>query len=64
MPVVAAVDKSYSGSDFYFMSDSTVWFTITKPRVITAITTSVHLGGFVCGEDAGDDWGGFHISSV
>ena len=25
------------------MSDSTVRFTITKPRVITAITTSVHL---------------------
>ena len=43
MPVIAVVDKSYSGSDFYFMSDSTVQFTITKPRVITAITTSVHL---------------------
>ena len=43
MPVIAVVDKSYSGSDFYFMSDSTVRFTITKPRVITAITTSVHL---------------------
>ena len=40
MPVIAVVDKSYSGSDFYFMSDSTVRFTITKPRVITAITTS------------------------
>ena len=43
MGVIAVVDKSYSGSDFYFMSDSTVRFTITKPRVITAITTSVHL---------------------
>jgi hypothetical protein len=43
MGVIAVVDKSYSGSDFYFMSDSTVRFTINKPRVITAITTSVHL---------------------
>ena len=43
MGVIAVVDKSYSGSDFYVMSDSTVRFTITKPRVITAITTSVHL---------------------
>eukprot|EP01043_Picozoa_sp_COSAG02_P036070 COSAG02_NODE_2621_length_8402_cov_12.631218_7_plen_788_part_00 len=43
MPVIAVVDKSYSGSDFYFMSDSNVRFTITKPKVLTAITTSVHL---------------------
>ena len=43
MPVIAVVDKSYSGSDFYFMSDSNVQFTITKSKVLTAITTSVHL---------------------
>jgi hypothetical protein len=43
MPVIAVVDKSYSGSDFYFMSDSKTRFTITKPKVLTAITSSVHL---------------------
>ena len=43
MPVIAVVDKSYSGSNFYFMDDSNVQFTITKPKVLTAITTSVHL---------------------
>ena len=43
MGVIAVVDKSYSGSDFYFMSDSNVRFTITKPQVLTAITSSVHL---------------------
>jgi hypothetical protein len=43
MPVIAVVDKSYSGSDFYFMNDSKTRFTITKPKVLTAITSSVHL---------------------
>ena len=43
MPVAAVVDKSYSGSDFYFMNDSSVTFTLTKPKTITEITTSIHL---------------------
>jgi hypothetical protein len=43
MPVIAVVDKSYSSYDFYFMSDNNVQFTITKSKVLTAITTSVHL---------------------
>ena len=43
MPVIAVVDKSYSGSDFYFMNDSKTRFTTTKPKVLTAITSSVHL---------------------
>ena len=37
------VDKSYSGSDFYFLSDYNVDFTVTKPSTVTSITTSIHL---------------------
>ena len=42
-PVIAVVDKSYSGSDFYFLSDYNVDFTVTKPSTMTSITTSIHL---------------------
>ena len=42
-PVIAVVDKSYSGSDFYFLSDYNVDFTVTKPSTVTSITTSIHL---------------------
>ena len=42
-PVIAVVDKSYLGSDFYFLSDYNVDFTVTKPSTVTSITTSIHL---------------------
>ena len=42
MPVVGLCDKQYSGGDFYFGSDNTFTFRITKPRTITSITTSIH----------------------
>ena len=41
--MIAAVDKSYSGSDFYFLNDNNVDFTVTKPSTVTSITTSIHL---------------------
>ena len=42
-PVIAVVDKSYSGSDFYFLNEYNVDFTVTKPTTVTSITTSIHL---------------------
>lgn len=42
LPVVAICDKQYSGGDFYFSSESTFEFTITKKKTITNITTSIH----------------------
>ena len=30
-PVIAVVDKSYSGSDYYFLNEYSVDFTVTKP---------------------------------
>ena len=42
-PVIAVVDKSYSGSDFYFLNEYNVDFTVTKPSTMTSITTSIHL---------------------
>jgi hypothetical protein len=37
------VDKSYSGSDFYFLNEYSVDFTVTKPTTLKSITTSIHL---------------------
>ena len=42
LPVVAICDKQYSGGDFYFSSESSFEFTITKKKTITNITTSIH----------------------
>ena len=42
LPVVGLCDKQYSGGDFYFGSDNTFSFRITKPRTLTSITTSIH----------------------
>ena len=42
-PVIAVVDKSYSGSDYYFLNEYSVDFTVTKPITLTSITTSIHL---------------------
>ena len=42
LPVVAVCDKQYSGGDFVFSSEEDYVFTITKDKVITNITTSIH----------------------
>ena len=42
LPVVAICDKQYSGNDFIFSSESDYVFTITKKKMITSITTSIH----------------------
>ena len=42
LPVVGLCDKQYSGGDFYFGSDNSFTFRITKPRTLTSITTSIH----------------------
>jgi hypothetical protein len=42
MPVVMIADKQYSGGDFYFSSDNTLSFRVTKPTIISNITTSIH----------------------
>jgi hypothetical protein len=41
--VIAVVDKSYSGPDYYFLNEYSVDFTVTKPITLTSITTSIHL---------------------
>lgn len=42
LPVVAVVEKVSQSGDYFNLSDSSLQFTVTKPVVITDITTSIH----------------------
>ncbi len=42
LPVIAIVEKVSQSGDFFNLSQSNLQFTITKPTMITDITTSVH----------------------
>ena len=41
LPVMSVVSKSTTGGDFFIDSTGTVIFTITKPKVVTSITTAI-----------------------
>ena len=41
LPVVAVVSKYYSGSDYFFSTDPSMSFMITKPTTISSITTEI-----------------------
>ena len=42
LPVVAVVEKVSQSGDYFNLSDGSLQFTVTKPVVITDITTSIH----------------------
>tara|TARA_R110000787_G_scaffold197875_14_gene309097 strand:+ start:4534 stop:7737 length:3204 start_codon:yes stop_codon:yes gene_type:complete len=42
LPIVGVVNKENGFGDYYFQSGTQMTFTITKPTVITSITTSIH----------------------
>ena len=42
LPIVGIVNKENGFGDFYFQTDTKMSFTITKPVVISSITTSIH----------------------
>ena len=42
LPIVGVVNKENGFGDFYFQTDTKMAFTITKPSVISSITTSIH----------------------
>jgi hypothetical protein len=42
MPIVSIVDKMHPEGDFYFGTESSIQFTITKPTVISSVDVSIH----------------------
>lgn len=42
MPIVGIVDKENPQGDFYFGTESSLQFTITKPTVISSVSVSIH----------------------
>ena len=41
LPVMGIVMKNYNSGDYVYGEESSVQFTVTKPKVITSITTSI-----------------------
>ena len=42
MPTMGTVLKNYSSGDYFYSSGDGITFTITKPKIITSITTSIN----------------------
>jgi len=41
LPTMAVIQKNYNSGDYFYGDESSVMFTVTKPKVITSIRTSI-----------------------
>jgi len=41
LPTMAVIQKNYNSGDYVYGGESSVQFTVTKPKVVTSITTSI-----------------------
>ena len=42
LPTMGTILKNYNSGDYFYGEESSITFTVTKPKVITSITTSIN----------------------